>query len=80
MYKGSNCDRKSQLSEILTEPWNPSAMDMWKNANCCTCQDNLKLSADNISAPQTPQTNPEKHCQSYRLVRRIGNDWPKTVW
>jgi len=23
MYKGSNCDRKSQLSEILTEPLNP---------------------------------------------------------
>ena len=25
MYKGSNCDRKSQLSEILTEPLNPRA-------------------------------------------------------
>ena len=23
MYKGSNCDRKSQLSEILTELLNP---------------------------------------------------------
>ena len=23
MCKGSNCDRKSQLSEILTEPLNP---------------------------------------------------------
>ena len=23
MYRGSNCDRKSQLSEILTEPLNP---------------------------------------------------------
>ena len=23
MYKGLNCDRKSQLSEILTEPLNP---------------------------------------------------------
>ena len=23
MYKGSNCDRKSQLSEILTEHLNP---------------------------------------------------------
>jgi len=23
MYKGLNCDRKSQLSEILTEPSNP---------------------------------------------------------
>ena len=23
MYNGSNCDRKSQLSEILTEPLNP---------------------------------------------------------
>ena len=23
MYKGSNCDRKSQLSGILTEPLNP---------------------------------------------------------
>ena len=23
MYKGSNCDRKSQLSEKLTEPLNP---------------------------------------------------------
>ncbi len=23
MYNGSNCDRKSQLSEILTEPSNP---------------------------------------------------------
>jgi len=26
MYKGSNCDRKSQLSEILTEPLNPRAV------------------------------------------------------
>ena len=24
MYRWSNCDRKSQLSEILTEPLNPS--------------------------------------------------------
>jgi len=23
MYKGSNCDHKSKLSEILTEPLNP---------------------------------------------------------
>ena len=23
MYKGSNCDQKAQLSEILTEPLNP---------------------------------------------------------
>ena len=23
MYKGSTCDRKSQLSKILTEPLNP---------------------------------------------------------
>ena len=26
MFNGSNCDRKSQLSEILTEPLNPHAM------------------------------------------------------
>ena len=26
MYKGSNCDRKSQLSEILTEPLNTRAV------------------------------------------------------
>ena len=25
MYTGSNCDRKTQLSEILTEPSNPHA-------------------------------------------------------
>ena len=25
MYTGSNCDRKSQFSEILTEPSNPHA-------------------------------------------------------
>ena len=25
MFKGSNCDRKSQLSGILTEPLNPRA-------------------------------------------------------
>ena len=25
MYKGINCERKSQLSEILTEPLNPRA-------------------------------------------------------
>ena len=25
MFNGSNCDRKSQLSEILTEPLNPRA-------------------------------------------------------
>ena len=23
MFNGSNCDRKSQLSRILTEPYNP---------------------------------------------------------
>ena len=27
MYKGSNCDRKSQLSEIMTKPLNPCAVD-----------------------------------------------------
>ena len=27
MYKGLNCDRKSQLSEILTEPLNPRGPD-----------------------------------------------------
>ena len=26
MYKGSNCNQKSQLSEILTEPLNPREM------------------------------------------------------
>jgi len=26
MYKGSNCDRKSQLSGILTEPLNPRGL------------------------------------------------------
>ena len=26
MHKGSNCDRKSQLSEILTEPLNPRGL------------------------------------------------------
>ena len=25
MFNGSNCDRKSQISEILTEPLNPRA-------------------------------------------------------
>ena len=25
MYKGSNCDQKAKLSEILTEPINPRA-------------------------------------------------------
>ena len=30
MYKGLNCDRKSQLSEILTEPLNPrEAFEEW---------------------------------------------------
>ena len=28
MYKGSNCDRKSQLSEILTEPLNPCVSEV----------------------------------------------------
>ena len=27
MYEGSNCDRKPQLSEILTEPLNPREGD-----------------------------------------------------
>ena len=27
MYKGSNCDRMSQLSEILTESLNPRGKD-----------------------------------------------------
>ena len=27
MYKGLNCDRKSQLSEILTEPLNPRDLE-----------------------------------------------------
>jgi len=26
MYNGSNCDRKPQLSDILTEPLNPPAL------------------------------------------------------
>jgi len=26
MFNGSNCDRKSQLSGILTEPLNPRAL------------------------------------------------------
>jgi len=26
MFNGSNCDRKSQLSGILTEPLNPSVL------------------------------------------------------
>jgi len=30
MYKGSNCDRKSQFSEILTEPLNPRGQDKVK--------------------------------------------------
>jgi len=27
MYKGSNCGRKSQFSEILTEPLNPRVVN-----------------------------------------------------
>ena len=27
MYNGLNCDRKSQISEILTEPLNPRDQD-----------------------------------------------------
>ena len=32
MQKGLNCDRKSQLSEILTEPLNPRGVELvlWK--------------------------------------------------
>ena len=30
MYKGSNCDGKSQLSETLTEPLNPRAVPSHK--------------------------------------------------
>ena len=30
MFNGSNCDRKSQLSGILTEPLNPCAQSQWK--------------------------------------------------
>ena len=30
MYKGSNCGRKSQLSEILTEPLNPRDTVMFR--------------------------------------------------
>ena len=33
MYKGSNCDRKSQLSEILTKPLNPR-VKIWSIYNC----------------------------------------------
>ena len=29
MYKGSNCDRKSQFSEILTEPLNPRVIEFF---------------------------------------------------
>ena len=29
MFKGLNCDRKSQLSEILTEPLNPRVLVMY---------------------------------------------------
>ena len=28
MFSGSNCDRKSQLSEILTEPLNPCGLNI----------------------------------------------------
>ena len=28
MFNGSNCDRKSQLSGILTEPLNPRESDL----------------------------------------------------
>ena len=28
MYSGLNCDRKSQLSEILTEPLNPRGISL----------------------------------------------------
>ena len=31
MFNGSNCDRKSQLSRILTEPLNPRAPVLVKN-------------------------------------------------
>ena len=32
MFNGSNCDRKSKLSGLLTEPLNPRGMDIgqWK--------------------------------------------------
>ena len=33
MYNGSNCDQKSQLSEILTEPLNPRALEPEAGSN-----------------------------------------------
>ncbi len=30
MYKGSNCDRKSQFSEILTKPLNPRDLQRFR--------------------------------------------------
>ena len=31
MFNGSNCDRKSQLTEILTEPLNPCGLSHEQN-------------------------------------------------
>ena len=35
MFNGSNCDRKSQLSEILTEPLNPRDIYIYIYKNIC---------------------------------------------
>ena len=37
MFNGSNCDRKSQLSGILTEPLNPRSRDSLRSKELITC-------------------------------------------
>ena len=36
MFNGSNCDRKSQLSGILTEPLNPRSRDSLRSKELVT--------------------------------------------
>jgi len=44
MHNGSNCDRKSQFSEILTEPLNPLDRYPFKEIqNGCTHKININI-------------------------------------
>ena len=49
MYKGSNCDQKSRLSEILTEPLNPRGGCYYFLVTFCATSLNIKDIVDLFS-------------------------------
>ena len=60
MLNGSNCDRKSQLSKILTEPLNPR--DLWIAMKSSTNFQDLSFKKELAKKKSTASTGcPTKH-------------------